>query len=58
MIWGVRFLQEGHGFSYGEAVIRSATVRLNAPYNLGRFDGWVVTMERPGNNAHEVMLTT
>ncbi len=36
----------------------TATVRLNAPYNLGRFDGWVVTMERPGNNAHEVMLTT
>jgi hypothetical protein len=36
----------------------TATVRLNAPYNLGRFDGWVVTMERPGNHAHEVMLTT
>jgi len=36
----------------------TATVRLNAPYNLRRFDGWVVTMERPGNNAHEVMLTT
>jgi MFS family permease len=28
MIWGVRFLQEGHGFDYGEAVIRSATVPL------------------------------
>lgn len=28
MIWGVRFLQEGHGFNYGEAVIRSATVPL------------------------------
>ena len=26
MIWGVRFLQEGHGFDYAEAVIRSATV--------------------------------
>jgi hypothetical protein len=36
----------------------TATVRLNAPYNLRRFDGWVVTMERPGNTAHEVMLTT
>jgi hypothetical protein len=36
----------------------TATVRLNAPYNLRRFDGWVVTMERPGKNAHEVMLTT
>src|SRR5262249_31379651 len=28
MIWGVRFLQEGHGFDYGEAVVRSATVPL------------------------------
>jgi hypothetical protein len=36
----------------------TATVRLNAPYNLRRFDGWVVTLERPGNNGHQVMLTT
>jgi Anti-sigma-K factor rskA, C-terminal len=36
----------------------SATVRLNAPYNLRRFDGWVVTMERPGTPAHEVLLST
>jgi hypothetical protein len=36
----------------------TATVRLNAPYNLGRFDGWVVTLERPGNVGHQVMLTT
>lgn len=28
MMWGVRFLQEAHGFDYGEAVIRSATVPL------------------------------
>lgn len=28
MIWGVRFLQEAHGFDYGEAVIRSAMVPL------------------------------
>jgi len=28
MVWGVRFLQEGHGFDYGEAVLRSATVPL------------------------------
>ena len=28
MIWGVRFLQQGHGFEYGEAVIRSTTVPL------------------------------
>jgi MFS family permease len=32
MVWGVRFLQEGHGFEYGEAVIRSATVPL----------GWII----------------
>jgi sugar phosphate permease len=28
MIWGVRFLEEGRGFDYGDAVIRSATVPL------------------------------
>jgi MFS family permease len=32
MTWGVRFLQEGHGFDYGEAVMRSATVPV----------GWVI----------------
>jgi MFS family permease len=32
MIWGVRFLQEGRGFSYGDAVMRSASVPL----------GWVI----------------
>jgi MFS family permease len=32
MIWGVRFLQEGHGIDYGTAVMRSATVPL----------GWIV----------------
>ena len=32
MIWGVRFLQEGHGVDYGEAVMRSATV----PF------GWII----------------
>jgi MFS family permease len=26
MIWGVQFLQQGHGLEYGEAVLRSATV--------------------------------
>jgi MFS family permease len=26
MVWGVRFLQEGHGVGYAEAVLRSATV--------------------------------
>ncbi len=32
MIWGVRYLQEAHGFEYGAAVMRSATVPL----------GWIV----------------
>jgi MFS family permease len=32
MIWGVSFLQQGRGFDYGEAVIRSATVPV----------GWIV----------------
>ena len=28
MIWGVRYLQEAHGFDYGSAVMRSATVPI------------------------------
>lgn len=32
MIWGVRYLQEAHGFEYGSAVMRSATV----PF------GWII----------------
>jgi MFS family permease len=32
MIWGVRYLQEAHGYEYASAVIRSATVPL----------GWIV----------------
>jgi MFS family permease len=32
MTWGVRFLQQGHGFEYGEAVIRSAMVSV----------GWII----------------
>jgi MFS family permease len=32
MIWGVRYLQEAHGFGYGDAVMRSATVPL----------GWII----------------
>jgi uncharacterized lipoprotein NlpE involved in copper resistance len=34
------------------------TVRLNAPYNLRGFDGWVVTRERSGNNTHPIVLKT
>jgi len=32
MIWGVRYLQEAHGFDYASAVMRSATVPL----------GWII----------------
>jgi MFS family permease len=32
MVWGVRYLQDAHGFEYGAAVIRSATVPL----------GWII----------------
>jgi MFS family permease len=32
MIWGVRYLEEAHGFEYGDAVMRSAMVPL----------GWIV----------------
>ena len=32
MTWGVRFLQEGHGIDYGEAVMRSASVPV----------GWII----------------
>jgi MFS family permease len=32
MIWGVRFLQEAHGFDYGSAVMRSSMVPL----------GWII----------------
>jgi MFS family permease len=32
MVWGVRFLQEGHGFDYGTAVIRSSMVPI----------GWII----------------
>lgn len=33
------------------------SVRLNTPYLRG-FDGWIVTLERPGSNRHPVVLTT
>jgi MFS family permease len=32
MVWGVRYLQEAHGFDYGVAVMRSSTVPL----------GWII----------------
>src|SRR3954451_6106559 len=32
MVWGVRFLEQGHGIDYGTAVLRSATIPL----------GWII----------------
>ncbi|MFL5921246.1 MAG: anti-sigma factor [Gaiellaceae bacterium] len=39
------------------AAAGSDEVRLNAPYNLRRFNGWVVTREGPGSK-HPVVLAT
>ena len=36
----------------------SDEVRLNAPYRLNTFNGWIVTREQPGSNKHPVVLTT
>jgi hypothetical protein len=36
----------------------SQEVRLNAPYDLRGFDGWIVTREQPGSSRHPVVLTT
>ena len=36
----------------------SSTVRLNAPYNLKRFGGWVVTRHLPGSHKDSVVLST
>ena len=35
-----------------------STVRLTMPPTIKGYDGWVVTRESPGNNAHPVVLTT
>jgi Anti-sigma-K factor rskA, C-terminal len=35
-----------------------STVRLNAPYDLRSYDGWVVTREVPHSGTHPVVLTT
>ena len=36
----------------------SEEVRLNAPYRIKDFGGWVVTRERPGSGNHPVVLST
>jgi hypothetical protein len=56
------FLTKGHKPSASCGTFRVTsqgdTVRLNAPYNLRGFDGWVVTLERSGGNTHPVVLKT
>ena len=37
----------------------STKVRLNAPYRLKEYDGWIVTARRPGvPDTHQVLMTT
>jgi hypothetical protein len=36
----------------------SDDIRLNAPYRLNRFNGWIVTREKPGSAEHPVVLST
>ena len=56
------FLTKGHKPSASCGTFRVTsqgdTVRLNAPYNLRGFDGWVVTLERSGSGTHPVVLKT
>jgi hypothetical protein len=56
------FLTHGHKAAATCGTFRVAqsgdTVRLNAPYNFRSFDGWVVTLERPGSGTHPVLLRT
>ena len=33
-------------------------IRLNVPYRLDKFNGWIVTREQPGSGKHPVVLTT
>jgi hypothetical protein len=56
------FLTHGHKPAATCGTFRIAqsgdSVRLNAPYNFRSFDGWVVTLERPGSSKHPVVLST
>jgi hypothetical protein len=46
--------------SCGRFVVGSgeSTARLNAPYNLRGYDGWVVTREVPHSTSHPIVLST
>ena len=57
------FLSRGHtvrAASCGTFRVSGAhsEVRLNVPYHLKQFDGWVVTRERPGAKTHPIVLST
>jgi hypothetical protein len=36
----------------------SEDIRLNVPYRLSSFNGWIVTREKPGSRKHTVVLST
>jgi hypothetical protein len=38
--------------------VDSQSVRLNAPYKLSNYDGWVVTREGRGAHIHPIVLRT
>jgi hypothetical protein len=70
-VHGLRPLPEGQFYEmyltrHGKRVATCGTfrltsgdsVRLNAPYNLRTFSGWVVTREGRGLRAHPVVLRT
>jgi hypothetical protein len=71
VVHGLKQLPKGQFYEmyltrHGKAVATCGTfrlasgdsVRLNAPYELRHFDGWIVTREGPGLRHHPVVLTT
>jgi hypothetical protein len=37
---------------------RKSTVRMTLPRGVGKYDGWIVTRERPQSGGHDLVLTT
>jgi hypothetical protein len=71
LVHGLKQLPEGQFYEmyltrHGKAVATCGTfrltsgdsVRLNAPYNLRTFSGWIVTREGTGTTTHPVVLRT
>jgi hypothetical protein len=71
VVHGLKQLPEGQFYEmyltrHGKAVATCGTfrltsgdsVRLNAPYNLRTFSGWIVTREGTGTTTHPVVLRT